>query len=57
MNEFSTLGPLRIAVIGIGGVGSTFSFHLARHGGHEVTVVARPGSARLGQLLADGVDQ
>ncbi|WP_421363141.1 ketopantoate reductase family protein [Agrobacterium rosae] len=53
MNAFSTSGPLRIAVIGVGGIGSTFAFHLASRGGHEVMVIARPGSDRLGQLLAD----
>jgi 2-dehydropantoate 2-reductase len=31
---------MRIAVIGLGGIGSTFAFHLAR-AGHEVTAVAR----------------
>ncbi|MBD8687733.1 MULTISPECIES: 2-dehydropantoate 2-reductase N-terminal domain-containing protein [unclassified Rhizobium] len=39
--------------MGVGGIGSTFAFHLARAGGHEVTVIARPGSARLGRLLTD----
>ncbi|QND16877.1 NAD(P)-binding domain-containing protein (plasmid) [Rhizobium leguminosarum bv. trifolii] len=53
MTEFSSPGALRIAVIGLGGIGSTFAFHLARTGGHDVTVVARPGSARLEQLVAD----
>ena len=38
--------------IGVGGIGSTFAFHLAR-AGHAVTVVARPGSARLEQLRRD----
>ena len=46
--------PLRIAVVGAGGIGSTFAFQLARTGGHQVTVVARPGSARLRQLQGDG---
>ena len=45
---------LRIAVIGPGRIGTTFAFHLARNGGHDVTVVARPNSARLGQLERDG---
>ena len=45
---------LRIAVIGVGGIGSTFAFQLAHQGGHEVTVVARPGSDRLQQLQRDG---
>ena len=44
---------LRIAVVGVGGVGSTFALQLARTGHHEVTVVARPGSARLAQLGRD----
>ena len=45
---------LRIAVIGVGNIGSTFAFQLARIGGHDVTVVARPGSRRLEQLRRDG---
>jgi 2-dehydropantoate 2-reductase len=45
--------PLRIAVVGLGGIGSTFAFQLARIGHHEVTVVARPGSARLLHLQRD----
>ena len=44
---------LSIAVIGVGGIGSTFAYHLVR-AGHDVTVIARPGSARLGQLQRDG---
>jgi 2-dehydropantoate 2-reductase len=44
---------LRIAVIGVGGIGSTFAFQLARQGGHEVTAIARPGSSRLQQLRRD----
>ena len=39
--------------MGAGNIGSTFAFQLARTGGHDVTVVARPGSARLGQLRRD----
>ncbi|NTF09302.1 ketopantoate reductase family protein [Agrobacterium rubi] len=39
--------------MGVGGIGSTFAFHLASRGGHEVMVIARPGSDRLRQLLAD----
>ena len=42
---------LRIAVIGVGGIGSAFAFQLARTGGHRVTAVARPGSLRLEQLM------
>ncbi|WP_206362047.1 ketopantoate reductase family protein [Sphingomonas montana] len=46
--------PIRIAVIGVGQIGSTFAFQLARDGGHRVSVIARPGSARLAQLQRDG---
>ena len=46
--------PLCIAVVGVGRIGSTFAFHLARHGNHHVTAVARPGSQRLQQLQRDG---
>lgn len=45
---------LRIAVLGVGGIGSTFAFQLAGSGHHEVTVIARPNSARLQQLQRDG---
>lgn len=45
--------PLRIAVLGVGNIGSTFASQLARIGGHDVTVVARPGSVRLKQLQRD----
>lgn len=45
--------PLRIAVLGVGKIGSAFAFQLARTGNHDVTVVARPGSARLQQLQRD----
>ncbi len=45
---------LQIAVLGVGKIGSTFAFQLARTGQHEVTVAARPGSARLQQLQRDG---
>jgi 2-dehydropantoate 2-reductase len=45
--------PLRIAVLGAGKIGSTFAFQLARTGGHEVTVITRPGSARSQQLDRD----
>lgn len=44
----------RIAVVGMGGIGSTFAFHFARVGGHEVTAIARPDSPRLRQLQRDG---
>ncbi len=45
--------PLRIAVLGVGKIGSTFAFQLARIGCHDVTVIARPGSVRLKQLQRD----
>lgn len=45
--------PLRIAVLGVGNIGSTFAFQLARTGGHNVTVIARPNSVRLQQLQRD----
>jgi 2-dehydropantoate 2-reductase len=45
---------LRIAIVGAGKIGSIFAFQLARTGHHDVTVVARPGSARLAQLRRDG---
>ena len=41
-----------IAVIGVGRIGSTFAYELAR-AGHDVTVVARPESIRLAQLRRD----
>ena len=44
---------LRIAVLGAGGIGSTFAFQLARTGHHDVTAIARPGSVRLQQLHRD----
>ncbi|MET0443246.1 MAG: 2-dehydropantoate 2-reductase N-terminal domain-containing protein, partial [Pseudorhodoplanes sp.] len=46
--------PLRIAILGAGKIGSVFAFHLSRTGQHDVTVIARPGSARLQQLRRDG---
>ncbi len=45
--------PLNVAVVGVGRIGSTFAFRLAR-AGHDVTAVARPGSSRLDQLRRDG---
>lgn len=45
----------RIVVTGAGQIGSTFACRLARKGGHDVTVVARPGSRRLAQLQRDNV--
>ncbi len=44
---------MKIAVLGTGKIGSTFAFQLARAGHHDVTVIARPGSARLRQLQRD----
>ncbi|MBF0860491.1 NAD(P)-binding domain-containing protein [Gluconobacter sp. LMG 31484] len=49
-----SLSPRRIAILGGGRIGSAFAFHLARNGGHEVTLIARPGSARLAQLQRAG---
>jgi 2-dehydropantoate 2-reductase len=43
---------LSIAVVGVGAIGSTFAYHLAR-AGHDVTAIARPDSARLRQLQRD----
>ncbi len=44
---------LHIAVLGVGSIGSTFAFQLAQTGHHDVTVIARPGSARFKQLQLD----
>jgi len=52
--NLSLPSPLRIAIIGVGGIGSTFAFQLVRDGHHEVTAIARPGSLRLEQLKRDG---
>ena len=49
----SSSPSLRMAVIGVGGIGSTFAFQLARSGHHDVTVIARPDSVRLQQLERD----
>lgn len=46
--------PMKIGVLGGGRIGSTFAFQLARVGGHDVTVIARPNSVRLQQLRRDG---
>lgn len=43
---------LSIAIVGAGSIGSTFAYRLAR-AGHDVTAIARPGSARLRQLQRD----
>ncbi len=53
MTERTPPSPMRIAVLGAGKIGSTFAFQLARVGGHDVTVIARPGSIRLQQLQRD----
>ncbi len=45
---------LRIAILGVGRIGSAFAFNLARVGQHDVTVIARPGSSRFQQLEKDG---
>lgn len=52
--QIPSASTMRIAVIGVGGIGSAFVFQLARVGGHDVTAVARPGSPRLRQLVRDG---
>jgi 2-dehydropantoate 2-reductase len=44
--------PLSVAVIGAGRIGTAFAYQL-RRAGHDVTVVARPGSRRLAQLQRD----
>ena len=54
MSTAALTSPLRIAIVGVGNIGSTFAFQLARIGGHDVTVVARPDSKRLEQLRRDG---
>jgi 2-dehydropantoate 2-reductase len=48
----SSRAKLSVAVIGLGGIGSTFAYQLAR-AGHDVTAIARPGSLRLQQLRRD----
>ena len=45
--------PSRIAVLGIGRIGSAVAFQLARTGNHRVTAIARPQSARLQQIERD----
>ena len=49
----ATFEPLRIAVLGVGKIGSAFAFQLVRTGGHDVTVIARQDSVRLAQLERD----
>ena len=53
MSEPTADAPLTIAVLGTGQIGSVFAFQLAHRGRQDVTVIARPGSARLGQLQRD----
>lgn len=55
----SSSSPLRIAVLGVGRIGSAYAFQLRHASGHDVTVIARPGSKRLQQLERDGaiIDQ
>jgi 2-dehydropantoate 2-reductase len=48
----TTQAPRRVAVIGVGRIGSAFAFQLAQ-AGHDVTVIARPDSRRLAQLRRD----
>jgi 2-dehydropantoate 2-reductase len=52
MSSTAPAFPLSIAVIGAGRIGSAFAYQL-RRAGHDVTVVARPGSRRLTQLQRD----
>jgi 2-dehydropantoate 2-reductase len=49
----SSTPSLSIAIIGVGRIGSSFAYQLAG-AGHDVIVVARPGSRRLAQLERDG---
>ncbi len=51
--NISSSPSLRIAVLGAGGIGSTFAFELSRTGHHEVTAIARPESMRLEQLQSN----
>ena len=44
---------LRIAVVGLGGIGSAFASQLAGVGHQDVTAIARPASVRLEQLQRD----
>lgn len=48
-----TTAPRTIAVLGAGAIGSTYAYYLAL-AGHDVTVIARPGSTRLEHLRRDG---
>jgi len=53
MPELTPTTLLKIAVLGMGKIGSIFAFQLAREGHHDVTGIARPGSIRLEQLRRD----
>jgi 2-dehydropantoate 2-reductase len=53
MSSAAASSVLSIAVIGAGRIGTAFAYQL-RRAGHNVTVIARPGSARLAQLERDG---
>lgn len=53
MSSTPPMSVLSVAVVGAGRIGSAFAYQL-RRAGHEVTVVARPGSRRLAQLQRDG---
>ncbi len=54
MKQISNTQPQKIAVVGMGGMGSAFAFQLARVGHHDVTAIARMGSRRFDQLRNDG---
>jgi len=51
--SLNSVSPLQIAVLGGARIGSAFAFHLVRDGHHDVTLIARPNSARLAQLQRD----
>lgn len=52
MSSTTSSSVLSVAIIGAGRIGSAFAYQL-RRAGHDVTVVARPGSRRLSQLQRD----
>lgn len=51
LNSLVQSGSMKIAIVGPGGIGSTFAFQLSQ-AGHEITVVAR--GKRLERLQQDG---
>ncbi len=51
--DTSASPTLRIAVLGVGSIGSTFAFQLARTGHHDVTAIARANSVRFEHLQRD----